>query len=789
MSKSDPIVLEGNTLRYHEQVYDVKEILGSGASGQVFLVENRNLKNLSVFKVLRPHLARDERYVKRFEHEARVLAGLEDPGIVKVLQQGRLSSPAGLPFMQMEYARGQTLREALRMRKKFPVAEMLVLVAQILSALARAHKAGITHRDIKPENILVIQTPTGLITKIFDFGIFLHEERTPDAGSFVGTVCYASPEQRRGFDIDGKSDVYAVGVIAYEMVTGKRPFADEYDGTFISLYKTIGIKVLSLISVDPSIPIEVSEFVDALLEQDASLRLSAEEGMWRAREVHELYVCHYLPEMEDGHAADVQRIDIDVQRIDIEEVENRTSPDGRVSTLMKENFGKAETERDTAHRVQRADTDGANEHDSGERTKNPELSNPQESSSSIDAYFDSLGSSVPSNPISSADEADVNGRVRFPTTERVEPTAVSQSEDRVYGKDKDMVVAQRGDGTLRRGNGKAKLPDPPQNDEEEKSSEKYTTIRSLRAQIEEAEATLAAESSKRLTDEELRALSKELTEDAIRAFRPDLLGENMGEKLLAFRRDRETTILNFLREYPSRETVRSMRACIAEEAEEMAAERRAGEGRADAVSGPPQQEADGQEDDEDDDPSEGPTDEEVRAMAEKLTEEAVRELRVDLLGEEAELTFRRDFGEAALSELREGPFDEIVRSIRADMAEQGALRAEKRNAAARAKAAAESAQKPPAVSRTGMTWKSVAIYGLILAASSVLALWVLYGLGYFDPASLLPARPAVHAPLVEPAAPAVTPPSPAPPAARPPAVRRPTSPTPSSAVGDTVEFR
>jgi|GEM_PF-2174290 len=1034
------LLKKGDALRYHEQWYDIEEILGSGGGGLVLLVKNRNLKNLSVIKVLHPDLAREERYVKRFEDEARVLAGLEDLGLVKVLQQGRLSDPVGLPFMQMEYTKGQTLREALRSEGKFPVARALVILNQTLSVMAKFHKAGIIHRDIKPENILLVNTPLGLVVKIFDFGIFLHDERAPDEGSFVGTVGYVSPEQTLGFDIDGRSDVYSVGVIAYEMLTGKRPFSDVHDGSLASVYKTIGLKAPSVITIDPSIPIEVSEFVDALLEQDVSTRPTAEAGAQRAKAVqHQFFVHHGAPQtMEDAQVPTTE-----LERIDIEDLENRTSPDGRISTFMKggEDFGKAETERDTAHRIQQSgDTARMNELESGERTKIPDGSDPQESSSSIDAYFDSLGASEPPNPISDADEADVNDRARLVTTERVEPTVVSQSEDRTYGKDDKMVVAQRADGTLRRGDGEVQLPDPPnrafhpeenkQNLKEEKPSEKYTTIRSRRDQIEEAEAIPASED---LTDEEVRAKSKELADEAVRVWRVDLQGE---EALLAFRRDyaaaalqvlqadpSEKTIrrlrgwiaeaaadqageaaerqgskghasgvpeqpqqeahaqqgsnapndashvesesegstdeevravcealvdetiralrpllpnytseeqlvdhrelgkiyLEHLRANPSEKTVRAIRAQIAKFAAKLAAERQGRKGYAESMPEPPQQEANAQEggdapatnrpapsnpaSDVNSD-SEGPTDEELRAVSEELADEAIRAWRLDRMGEEKLFAYRRDYAVAVLRKLQANPSEKTVRAIRAQIAkfaaelaakcqEKGRANQEGRDApatnlpaspndasdvennssegltdeelcavceelvdeAARVlmpnftseeqlaprrklegifmrslradpseenirsiremiatkdeEVAAEPVRIPnepaaatlaPVVSHRKVTWTSVAIYGLLLAISSILVLGVLHLLGYFDIRSILtrPEPGAAPPPLVEPAARAVTPPSPAAPASAeavppstpkiaPSAVKRPVSPVPSSSARETDE--
>ncbi|MCL2724873.1 MAG: protein kinase [Polyangiaceae bacterium] len=1014
-SKREFIVPVGGSLHHHEQKFEVVRVFGMGAMGQVVLARNCNAGNQFAFKLLHPDLASDEYngyYVQLFEYEARVLGRLDHPGIVNFIQSGLLTFPLGLPYIQMEYTKGETLREILNRKKTLPVEITLDIEEQLFTAVDYTHQTGIVHRDLKPENIMITKSPEGLIrVKMIDFGIFRHKDKDPYKGRTVGTPRYMAPEQYdNNAIVDGKADVYAIGVIGYEMYTGHPPFYADCDGTIPSMQKTFQRKVPSLISTHPNTPIKFSELHEDLLERDPAKRPAETEALEMVRAIYPKPSLPYnvhaqLTDTDIGIEAEVKKIKMD------EDVVDRTSPDARISVSMQEIFSQAETELDTAHRIQQAavaeteldtahrmqqagaaDTDRANELESGMRTKIPGLSDPPESTSSIVAILNSYSSEHP-NSISGANEVDVNDGVRLePTEERIEPTVVSQSEDRAYDDDNNMVVAQRGDGTLRWGNGEIKLPDPPnrashpednkQNLEEEKPSEKCTIIRSRRDQIEEAEATPAAESSEDLTDEELWAVSEKLADEAARAWRVDLQGE---EALLAFRRDyaaealrelqaapSEKTIrrlrrwiaeaaadqaveaaerqgskghasgvpeqpqqktraqqgsnapndashvesesegstdeevravcealvdetiralrpllpnytseeqlvdhrelgkiyLEHLRADPSKKTVRAIRAQIAKFAAKLAAERQARKGHASGVPEPPQQEARAQGEDApatnlpapspsnptsnvESGPSEGPTDEELRAVSEKLADEAIRAWRVDHIGEEELLAFRRDYAVAALHKLQADPSEKTVRAIRAHIAKFAAeLAAERQVRKSHADAVPEpppqkasgqggkgntarmrampmapyqmetaaprqpSQEEPPAAAPASVinhkrtTWTNIAIYSLLLVPLFILALVVFYRLG-FDSKSVLPTQPEPPATappsIVEPAAHAMTSPSPAssdtevlPPTPKiaPPVVKHlaskplpSSSPAPSSSARETVEFQ
>ena len=175
-------------------------------------------------KIMHPHLAQDEEFITRFIREAKAAASLSHPNIVNVMDQGWNQSGIPAVFLVMELVEGQTLRELIASKGNFSVNETINYLAPVVSALAAAHQIGIVHRDIKPENILI--SHDGRI-KIADFGLArgtnLGQTMTAEASVILGSVSYLSPEQvQRGIS-DARSDIYSVGVMAFEMLTGKRP--------------------------------------------------------------------------------------------------------------------------------------------------------------------------------------------------------------------------------------------------------------------------------------------------------------------------------------------------------------------------------------------------------------------------------------------------------------------------------------------------------------------------------------------------------------------------------------
>ena len=204
--------------------YELIRILANGGMGTIYEGIDTRLDRKVAVKIMHPHLAQDEEFISRFIREAKAAASLSHPNIVNVMDQGWNQSGIPAVFLVMELVEGQTLRELIASKGKFSVTETINYLAPVVSALAAAHQIGIVHRDIKPENILI--SHDGRI-KIADFGLArganLGQTMTAEASVILGSVSYLSPEQvQRGIS-DSRSDIYSVGVMAFEMLTGKRP--------------------------------------------------------------------------------------------------------------------------------------------------------------------------------------------------------------------------------------------------------------------------------------------------------------------------------------------------------------------------------------------------------------------------------------------------------------------------------------------------------------------------------------------------------------------------------------
>ena len=206
--------------------FEVQELLGEGGIGQVYAARDSVLDRMVAIKSLRAELLSDKSFVERFRAEAKNLALLSHPNITTLYT---LLEEGGSLYMVMEMVRGRTLEAILEQRgAPFTSEEALAIVAQAADGLAYAHEMGIVHRDIKPANLIL--TNTGLL-KIMDFGIARAQgtQRMTRDGSIVGTLAYMSPEQCRGQDVDGRTDQYSLGIVLYEMLTGKVPFEASTD--------------------------------------------------------------------------------------------------------------------------------------------------------------------------------------------------------------------------------------------------------------------------------------------------------------------------------------------------------------------------------------------------------------------------------------------------------------------------------------------------------------------------------------------------------------------------------
>jgi eukaryotic-like serine/threonine-protein kinase len=244
----------------------VVERVASGGMGEVFLARDTVLDREVAIKVLHRSLAGDQAFVDRFRREARAAAGLSHPNIVAVFDWGSVD---GIYYMVMEYVRGRAARALLNQYGRLEPAQAVDVVRQTLLGLEHAHHQGIVHRDIKPENVLV--TTEGVV-KVADFGLAraYADGRQTQAGTVTGTVQYLAPEQIRGEPADPRSDLYSLGIVTYELLTGKLPFTGE---TAMSIaYKHLSGRVPRPSVVVPTIPADLDGFVVSATDRDRELR-------------------------------------------------------------------------------------------------------------------------------------------------------------------------------------------------------------------------------------------------------------------------------------------------------------------------------------------------------------------------------------------------------------------------------------------------------------------------------------------------------------------------------------
>src|SRR5215211_4421040 len=202
--------------------YRVIRRLGSGGMANVYLAEDEELGRRVAIKMLDDKHANDEQFVERFRREAKNAASLSHPNIVSIYDRGEAE---GTYYIAMEFLDGRSLKELIVGRGPAPIKVAIDYAREILAALAAAHKQGIVHRDIKPHNVLI--GAEGRL-KVTDFGIARSgASQMTEVGSIIGTAQYLSPEQARGAPVDQTSDLYSVGVVLYEMLTGQVPFTGE----------------------------------------------------------------------------------------------------------------------------------------------------------------------------------------------------------------------------------------------------------------------------------------------------------------------------------------------------------------------------------------------------------------------------------------------------------------------------------------------------------------------------------------------------------------------------------
>jgi eukaryotic-like serine/threonine-protein kinase len=252
--------------------YRVIRRLGSGGMANVYLAEDEELGRRVAIKVLDEKHATDEQFVERFRREAKNAASLSHPNIVSIYDRGEAE---GTYYIAMEYIEGRSLKELIVARGPLPIDRAVAYTRQILGAVRFAHKKGIVHRDIKPHNVLV---DTDGRLKVTDFGIArAGASQMTEAGSIIGTAQYLSPEQARGAPVDQRSDLYSVGIVLNEMLTGSVPFTGDTP-------VEIAMKHISAVPQPPSterpdVPEDLDLVVLRALAKDPRERFQSAEEM------------------------------------------------------------------------------------------------------------------------------------------------------------------------------------------------------------------------------------------------------------------------------------------------------------------------------------------------------------------------------------------------------------------------------------------------------------------------------------------------------------------------------
>jgi serine/threonine protein kinase len=258
--------------------FEIVRLLGAGGMGEVYLARDRRLNRHVAVKVLPAEVTTDSHRLARFEQEARAASALSHPNICHIYHLGETLDHRR--YVAREYVDGETLHDRL-MATRLPLREALEIAVQIAAALTAAHAAGIVHRDIKPENVMIRRDR---LVKVLDFGLaklapsataFMSHGPTQtagatDPGSVVGTLDYMSPEQARGLDVDARTDIWALGVVLYEMVAGRAPFTGATrSGVLVAI---LDREPAPLARVTPEVPAELQRIVGKALRKDPEQR-------------------------------------------------------------------------------------------------------------------------------------------------------------------------------------------------------------------------------------------------------------------------------------------------------------------------------------------------------------------------------------------------------------------------------------------------------------------------------------------------------------------------------------
>jgi serine/threonine-protein kinase len=266
--------------------YRIERVIGEGGMGAVYQAEHAHMRKRLAVKVLHPEMSRLSEVVTRFEREAMAAAHIDHPNVAAATDFGKLED--GSFFLVLEYVEGQSLREALS-GGRLALARAIRITRQIASALARAHGLGIVHRDLKPENVMLVEREGDRdFVKVLDFGIAKvpvgelagEKEKGPgqpvltQLGMVYGTPEYMAPEQALGQPVDARADLYALGAMAFEMVTGRRPYDHASKVTLLGMHVTAPVPKMSERAPDAQVPAELDAIVSKLLAKESTQRFA-----------------------------------------------------------------------------------------------------------------------------------------------------------------------------------------------------------------------------------------------------------------------------------------------------------------------------------------------------------------------------------------------------------------------------------------------------------------------------------------------------------------------------------
>lgn len=251
--------------------YQIGDLIASGGMATVYSAIDIRLDRPVAVKIMHAHLAKDEDFVARFIREAKAAAAISHPNLIAVHDQGWNTGGVPAVFLVMELVNGNTLRDLINEKSRLTPAELLPIVSDVLEALAVAHKSGIVHRDLKPENIMI--SAEGKV-KVGDFGlaraISSGQTLTADVSVLLGTVAYLSPEQVQRGIADARSDIYSIGVVIFEAITGKKPY--EGQSPIHIAYQHVNDRIPAPSTIISTVPKEIDELVLRATAPDPDLR-------------------------------------------------------------------------------------------------------------------------------------------------------------------------------------------------------------------------------------------------------------------------------------------------------------------------------------------------------------------------------------------------------------------------------------------------------------------------------------------------------------------------------------